>query len=64
MINKIQKNLSKNMLVYTFLVIVWGLLLGSFFPELKILWKWILIIVFVMIYPTMVSISLSHLKKN
>ena len=63
MINKIQKNLSKNMLLYTFLAIVWGLLLWLFFPELKILWKWILIIVFIMIYPTMVSISLGQLKK-
>ena len=63
MINKIQKNLSKNMLLYTFSVIIWGLLLWLFFPELKILWKWILIIIFIMIYPTMISISLGQLKK-
>lgn len=63
MIQKLQKNLSKNMVLYTFIAIILGLWLWYFFPWLKILWKAILVIVFLMIYPTMISISLSQLKK-
>jgi len=63
MIKKIQKNLSKNMLGYTVLVITGGLILGKIFPELKSLSTIILYIVFIMIYPMMVNISLNHLKK-
>jgi len=63
MIKKIQKNLSKNMLGYTFLVIAGGLILGKIFPELKSLSTLILYVVFIMIYPMMVNISLNHLKK-
>jgi len=63
MIKKIQKNLSKNMLNYTLLVIIGGLILGKIFPQLKSLSGLILYVIFIMIYPTMVNISLSHLKK-
>jgi len=63
MIKKIQKNLSKNMLSYTLLVIIGGLILGKMFPQLKSLSAIILYVVFIMIYPMMVNISLNHLKK-
>ncbi len=62
-ITKIQKNLSQNMLIYTAIVISAGLLLGKMFPELKSLSELILYLVFIMIYPMMINISLDHLKK-
>ena len=62
-ITKIQENLSKNMLSYTAFVIAAGLLLGKILPGLKSLSAFILYIVFIMIYPMMVNVSLSHLKK-
>ena len=62
MINKIKKNLSKNMLLYTLITIVLGILLGHFF-NLKSLSSLTIPIVFVMIYPMMVNLSLSSLKK-
>lgn len=61
-IEKIQKNLSKNMIWYTLLTIVLGILLGYYF-DLKFLSNYIIVVVFVMIYPMMVNISLSHLRK-
>ncbi|MHA1719147.1 MAG: arsenic resistance protein [Promethearchaeota archaeon] len=60
-IEKIQKNLSKNMLIYTLLMMVLGFSLGYLF-DLKWMSNLILPIVFIMIYPMMVNISLSHLK--
>jgi len=62
MINKIKKNLSKNMLLYTLIAIVLGILLGHFF-NMKGLSSLTIPIVFVMIYPMMVNLSLSSLKK-
>ena len=62
MINKIKKNLSKNMLLYTLIAIVLGILLGHFF-NMKSLSNLTIPIVFVMIYPMMVNLSLSSLKK-
>ena len=62
MINKIKKNLSKNMLLYTLIAIVLGILLGHFF-NLKTLSNLTIPIIFVMIYPMMVNLSLSSLKK-
>jgi len=61
-IEKIQKNLSKNMIWYTLLAIVFGIVLGYYF-NLKLLSKYILFVVFVMIYPMMANISLSNLRK-
>ena len=61
-IKRIQKNLSENMIVYTLLVMVLGTLIGHFF-NLKFLARYIIPIVFVMIYPMMVNLSLSSLKK-
>ena len=51
------------MLSYTLLVIIGGLILGKMFPQLKSLSAIILYVVFIMIYPMMVNISLNHLKK-
>ena len=62
-IERYQQNLSKNMLWYTLIVMVAGILTGYFFPEAKQLSKFILPTVFIMIYPMMVSISLQNLKK-
>lgn len=64
MIGKIQKNLSKNMLFYTLVAMVSGMLIGYHFPEAKSLSTLILPVVFVMIYPMMVNISLSSLRKT
>ena len=62
MIEKIQKNLSKNLLLYTFVVIVLGFT-ASYYFDTRSLSKFLLPIVIVMIYPMMVSISISSLKK-
>jgi len=62
MIQKIQKNLSKNMIVYTLVVIVLGILFGHYL-NLKSLSSLILPIVFIMIFPMMVNLSISSLKK-
>lgn len=62
MIQKIQKNLSKNIMLYTLLVISLGILLGHYL-NLKCLSNLILPVVFIMIYPMMVNLSLSSLKK-
>ena len=61
MIQKIQKNLSSNMLYYTFLVIVSGVLLGHVL-ELKWMSDLLLPVILIMVYPMMVNMSLSHLK--
>jgi len=62
MIQKIQKNLSKNMILYTLLVIVLGTLTGHYL-DLKSLSNLIIPVVFIMIYPMMVNLSISSLKK-
>ncbi len=62
MIRKIQKNLSENMVYYTLLAILSGIILGHFY-NLKFLSKFIIAIVFLMIYPMMINLSLSSLKK-
>ncbi len=61
-IQKIQKNLSKNMILYTFLVIVLGVLFG-YYLNLKSLSDLIIPVVFIIIFPMMVNLSLSSLKK-
>ncbi len=61
-IQKIQKNLSKNMLLYTLLAIILGILLGHYF-NLKSLSNLIIPVVFFMIFPMMINLSLSSLKK-
>ncbi len=62
MIRRIHKNLSDNMILYTLLVIVLGTLLGHYF-ELKCLSHFIIPIVFIMIYPMMVNLSISSLRR-
>ena len=62
MIHKIKNKLSKNMIWYTLAVITGGVFLGHFF-NLKFLSKFIIPIVFTMIYPMMVNLSLSSLRK-
>ncbi len=62
MIQKIQKNLSQNMIFYTLIVIVLGVISGHYF-NLKFLSSFIIPIVFLMIFPMMVNLSLSSLKK-
>ncbi len=62
MIQEIQKNLSKNILLYTLLVMILGVLLGHYL-NLKWLSKLILPTVFLMIFPMMVNLSLSSLKE-
>ena len=61
-IKKITKNLSNNMLLYTLIAIILGILLGYFF-NMKVLSSLTIPIIFVMIYPMMVNLSLSSLKK-
>ncbi len=63
MIKKIQKNLSKNILSYTAVVMLLGVSFGYFF-DLRFLSKIILPIVLIMIYPMMINLSLSSLKKT
>ena len=62
MIEKIQRALSKNMLLYASLAMVLGVLAGHYF-NLKGISKFIIPIVFMMIFPMMVNLSLSSLKK-
>ncbi len=62
MIKKINNNLVKNMLLYTFFVIIGGVIFGSIF-NLKFLSKFIIPTVLIMIYPMMINLSLSSLKK-
>ncbi len=62
LIERIQKNLSNNMIYYTLLVMILGTLLGYLF-NLKFLSHYILLIVFIMIYPMMVNLSISSLKR-
>jgi len=62
MINKIQKNLSKNLILYTGIVIALGIFLGHFY-NLKNLSHLTIPVIFIMIYPMMVNLSLSSLKK-
>ena len=54
-IEKIQKNLSDYMIWYTLIEISLGTLLGYFF-NLKFMSKFIISIVFIMIYPMMVNL--------
>ena len=61
-IKKITKNLSDNMLLYTTIAIISGVLLGQLF-NLKMLSGFIIPIVLIMIYPMMVNLSLSSLRK-
>jgi len=62
MIIKIKNNLSKYMIWYTLLSIISGIFLGHYF-DLKFFSKMIIPVVFIMIYPMMVNLSLSALKK-
>ncbi len=61
-IKKIQQNLSKNMLFYASLSMIIGVVVGYHF-NLKWLTSYIKPIVFMMIFPMMVNLSLSSLKK-
>ncbi len=61
-IDKIKQNLSKNMILYTLIVIIGGVISG-YFIDLKFLSRLIIPIVFIMIYPMMVNLSISSLKK-
>jgi len=62
MIQRIKNNLSKYMIWYTLLVIVSGVFLGHIW-NLKPLSNLILPVIFIMIYPMMINLSLSALKK-
>ncbi|MCD6127838.1 MAG: arsenic resistance protein [Methanomicrobia archaeon] len=62
MIEKIQKNLSKNMLLYTLIALVFGFIAGYYF-QTEVYSELILPVVFIMIYPMMINMSLSHLKE-
>jgi len=62
MIQKIVKNLSKYMLVYTLLVIILGIY-ASYTYSLSFLSNYIMPIVFLMIYPMMVNVSFESLKQ-
>ena len=62
MINKIKNNLSDNMLLYTLIAICLGTFAGYSLPS-RFFSKLILPIVLIMIYPMMLNISLSSLKK-
>ena len=62
MIQKIQKNLSRNMLLYASLAMILGVLAGHYL-NLKGLSKLIIPVVFIMIFPMMVNLSFSSLKK-
>ena len=61
-INKIKNNLSKYMLWYTLLAIVGGIFLGHIW-NMKFLSKYIIFVVFTIIYPMMINLSLSTLKR-
>lgn len=62
MIQKIYNNLSKNMIWYTLLMIIMGIILGHFW-DLKFLSNYMILVIFIMIYPMMVNLSLSALKR-
>ena len=59
MIQKIQKNLSENMILYTLLVMVLGTLTGHHL-NLKSLSNLLIPVVFIMIFPMMVNIYLRY----
>jgi len=61
-VEKLVQNLSKNMLFYTFIIILSGIFV-SIRCSVKFLSNYILIIVFLMIYPMMVNVSFESLKK-
>ncbi len=61
-IERIVKNLSKYMLLYTLLIIILGILVSYTYSP-KFFSKYLMIIVFLMIYPMMVNISFEGLKK-
>ncbi len=61
-VEKIVKVLSKNMLMYTLLIIILGTLISYTFSP-KFLSKYIMLVVFLMIYPMMVNISFESLKQ-
>jgi len=61
-IERVVKNLSKYMLVYTLLMIIVGVFV-SYSYSLKFLSNYIMVIVFLMIYPMMVNISFESLKQ-
>ena len=63
MIRKIQRKLSNNMLQYTLAAIIGGTILGHYL-NLRWLSKLILPVVFIMIYPMMINLSLSALKET
>ncbi len=63
MIKKIKANLSKNILLYTLTIMLLGVSLGYFF-DLKFLSKFIISVVFIMIYPMMINLSLTSLKQT
>ncbi len=61
-IQKVQKHLSRNMILYASLAMILGVLAGHYL-NLKGLSKLIIPVVFIMIFPMMVNLSLSSLKK-
>ncbi len=61
-VEKIAKNLSKHMLLYTSLIIILGILVSYIYSP-TFLSKYIMIIVFLMVYPMMVNISFESLKR-
>ncbi|MCF2137663.1 MAG: arsenic resistance protein [Candidatus Thorarchaeota archaeon] len=61
-IDRIKNNLSKYLLPYTFIVMLLGFTTGYYFQS-KIYSQLVLPVVFIMIYPMMINMSISHLKK-
>lgn len=60
-VGKLAKHLSKNMLLYTLLIIAAGILVSTHYA-VGFLSRYILVIVFLMIYPMMVNVSFESLK--
>ncbi|MCD6403308.1 MAG: arsenic resistance protein [Candidatus Aenigmarchaeota archaeon] len=61
-VEKLVKNLSKYMLVYLIVTIITGTLISYFYSP-KFLSNYLLLIVFLMIYPMMVNVSFESLKQ-
>lgn len=61
-VKRLQKNLANNMLLYAFLAIITGLVTGFYF-NLTRLSALITPTVFIMIYPMMVNLSLTNVKR-
>ena len=62
-IHWLQKNLSDNLLIYTLIIMFLGVIVGYYYPTIKILSSYTTYIVIGMIYPMMVNMSIESVNQ-